>query len=110
VGVEKPAPSTHFNKTSWTSVMLRYLTPSIIVAISLVAPTLSFAQNNEQVTRAEVTADLVQLESVRYMPGNHRNAYSADIALAEARVAAQGDTASSYDNGITGSAALDTRK
>jgi len=34
--------------------MLKYLTLSIIVAVSLVTPTLSVAQNNE-----EVTADLV---------------------------------------------------
>jgi hypothetical protein len=91
--------------------MLKSLIPAVIVASSFVAPALSFAQNNNAVTRAEVKADLVQLEGVGYTPGSHRNTYPADIALAEARVAAQRDVAaSSYGNLTTGSAADGTRK
>jgi hypothetical protein len=91
--------------------MLKSIIPCIVVAAGLVVPVLSFAQNAKAATRAEVVADLVQLEGVGYVPGNDRNKYPEGIALAEARVAAQRNTiSSSYGNPTSGSAAYDTRK
>jgi hypothetical protein len=54
------------------------------------APTLSFAQSTDgPVTRAEVRANLVQLERAGYHPEGADLNYPADIQMAEARVSQQ---------------------
>ncbi len=66
------------------------LVQSLIVAAVLAVPAVSsFAQSNAPVTRAEVRAQLVQLEKAGYQPGVNDPNYPADIQAAEARVAAQ---------------------
>jgi hypothetical protein len=59
-----------------------------LAACTLTAPVASFAQSNEPVTRAQVRADLVQVERAGYNParGDDIN-YPADIQAAEAKVA-----------------------
>ncbi|MDR5817157.1 MULTISPECIES: DUF4148 domain-containing protein [unclassified Caballeronia] len=60
------------------------------VALAFAAPVASFAQSNQPVTRAEVRAQIVQLEKAGYNPGVvNDTTYPADIQAAEARVAAQ---------------------
>jgi len=60
----------------------------------LALPTVSFAQNaSVSVTRADVHADLIRLEQAGYRPSKLN--YPADIQTAEARLNAQGVTASS---------------
>ena len=64
----------------------------IAVAVALVAPPTSFAQSNAPKTRAEVRADLVQLERAGYNPGaNNEATYPAQIQAAEARVSEQNE-------------------
>jgi hypothetical protein len=55
------------------------------------APTFAFAQSqNAPLTRAQVKAELVQLEQAGYAPASGDNAsYPTDIQAAEAKVAAQ---------------------
>ncbi|CAN7754288.1 DUF4148 domain-containing protein [Caballeronia sp. dw_19] len=66
------------------------------LALVLAAPAVSFAQTTDQpVTRAEVRADLIQLESAGWRPTSPQAAYPNDIQTAEARVHS-GDTASGY--------------
>lgn len=61
-----------------------------LVAVALAAPLASFAQSNQPVTRAQVRAELVQLEQAGYNPSRSSDTtYPADILAAEARVAAQ---------------------
>jgi hypothetical protein len=63
-----------------------------ILATVLIAPAVSFAQtSNAPVTRAEVRAELVQLEQAGYRPNAKQNHYPDEIQAAEARVQAQND-------------------
>src|SRR5258707_800140 len=77
--------------------MLKSLIPAIALASALAAPAVAFAQSNGPVTRAQVRAELVQLEKAGWRPamgmGNNPD-YPAGIQAAEAKVAAQ--------NGATG--------
>ncbi|MBN3811742.1 DUF4148 domain-containing protein [Paraburkholderia sp. Ac-20347] len=60
------------------------------VALALTLPVASFAQSNGGLTRAQVRAELVQLEQSGYRPGDGDNAhYPEAIQAAEAKVAAQ---------------------
>jgi hypothetical protein len=65
------------------------------LAVALATPVVSFAQSAEPVTRAQVRADLVQLESAGYRPVSQDASYPSDIQAAEARVHA-GNGASAY--------------
>ena len=76
---------------------MKLLIKAVAVALVLAAPAVSFAQSNQPLTRAEVRAQLVQLEKAGYNPGNSSDAYYPNnILAAEARVAAQ--------NGASGAA------
>jgi len=58
-----------------------------LLAVALAAPVVSFAQDaTGPVTRAQVVADLVQLENVGYRPAADDIHYPAGIQAAEARV------------------------
>ena len=82
---------------------------SLIKAVWLIAviaaPVASFAQSNQPVTRAQVNADLIQVESAGYNPRDWIH-YPENIQAAEARVAAQNDIVQAdpagYGAGITG--------
>lgn len=85
---------------------MKSLIQAVVVAAVLAAPVVSFAQSNAPVTRAQVRAELVQLEKAGYHPGDgDHTTYPADIQAAEARVAAQNGTASGYGGGVSGSSA-----
>lgn len=59
------------------------------IAAALLAPALSFAQAyNGPTTRAEVRAQLAQIEKAGYKPTGHDNKYPSDLQAAEARIAA----------------------
>ena len=81
---------------------MKSLIQSVVVAAALAAPVAVFAQSNAPVTRAQVRAQLVQLEKAGYHPGDGDNTtYPAQIQAAEAKVAAQNGT--SGVGGIIGS-------
>ena len=73
--------------------MIKALIPAVVLASALTAPVTSFAQqSNGPVTRAQVRAELVQLEKAGWRPSmNMGNApdYPAGIEAAEAKVAAE---------------------
>ncbi|WP_338927438.1 DUF4148 domain-containing protein (plasmid) [Mycetohabitans endofungorum] len=60
-----------------------------VAASVLAAPITSFAQSNAPLTRAQVQAELVQLEKAGYQSGLASPYYPADIQAAEARLSAQ---------------------
>jgi len=73
---------------------MKSLIQAVVVAAALAAPVAVFAQSNQPVTRAQVRAELVQLEKAGYHPGDgDRTTYPAQIQAAEAKVTAEnGDT------------------
>ncbi|SAK81618.1 membrane protein [Caballeronia calidae] len=81
---------------------------SIIVAAALAIPAVSsFAQSNQPLTRADVKAQLVQLERAGYNPNTNNTTYPADIQAAEAKVAAQnGQSYGGVTNGTSASGTL----
>jgi hypothetical protein len=69
---------------------MRSLIQAVVIAAALAAPVAVFAQSNQPLTRAQVRAELVQLEKVGYNPADgHNVTYPADIQAAEAKVAAE---------------------
>ncbi len=76
---------------------MKKLIPAVVVAAALVVPSLSFAQLSQQgLTRAQVRAELVQLEQAGYNPSGDRVNYPDNLQAAQARVTqeklASGDT------------------
>jgi len=66
------------------------------LALVLATPAMSFAQTTDQpVTRAQVRADLIQLENAGWRPNSQDAFYPNDIQAAEARVHS-GDIATGY--------------
>jgi hypothetical protein len=85
---------------------MKSLIEAAVIAALITAPLAAFAQSSQPVTRAEVRAQLAQLEKAGYNPANGNNYnYPANIQAAEARVAAQNDVAqtSGYGSGANGS-------
>ena len=85
--------------------MMKALIPAVVLASALAAPVVSFAQqSNAPVTRAQVRAELVQLEKAGYNPSVSDDAtYPADIQAAEARVAAENGSTSGVGGAVSGS-------
>jgi hypothetical protein len=80
--------------------MFKAVIPAIVIASAVAAPTFAFAQSNGPLTRAQVKAELVQLEAAGYNPSSDKTQYPRNIQAAEARVAAQ--NASSGYGGVAG--------
>ncbi|QGZ63928.1 DUF4148 domain-containing protein [Paraburkholderia acidisoli] len=83
------------------------LISAVAVAAALAVPAISFAQSNDQgLTRAQVRAQLVQLEAAGYNPGADHVNYPQELQAAQARVSqeqlAAGNT-SGYGSPATGS-------
>jgi hypothetical protein len=86
---------------------IKSLVSAVALGSALAAPAVSFAQQSHgSVTRAQVRAELVQLEKAGWRPamgmGNNPD-YPAGIQAAEARVAAQNEVTGSY-GGVAGGA------
>jgi type II secretory pathway pseudopilin PulG len=86
---------------------MKSLIQAVVVAAALAAPVAVFAQSNQPLTRAQVRAELIELEQAGYNPAHGEDpTYPADIQAAEARVAARhaatgfgGSTSGSSDAG-----------
>ena len=86
---------------------IKSLVSAVALASALAVPAVSFAQqSNGPVTRAQVRAELVQLERAGWSPsmdmGNNPH-YPDGIQAAEAKVAAQNSAASGYGGVVSGS-------
>ncbi|MGU7780141.1 DUF4148 domain-containing protein [Burkholderia sp. PU8-34] len=87
---------------------MKNLIQAVVVAAALAAPVAVFAQNNAPLTRAQVRAELVELEKAGYNPARGEDPnYPQDLQAAEARVAQQHALAQAQgvDNSGVGSAA-----
>jgi hypothetical protein len=79
---------------------MKSLIKAVALVVVLAAPAVSFAQSEQPLTRAEVKAQLKQVEQAGYKPGASDDAnYPADIQAAEARVAGQNATAKADTTG-----------
>jgi hypothetical protein len=98
------------HKTIFGGITMKSLIKAIAIAAVLAAPVVSFAQTNQPLTRAEVRAQLVQLEKAGYNPSTaDDNNYPQDIQAAEARVAAQNGNTTGYGSNAGGSTQAGTR-
>ncbi|WP_429285539.1 DUF4148 domain-containing protein [Paraburkholderia sp. GAS41] len=68
-------------------VILKVLMQAIVVASAFAISGASFAQSNGPLTRAQVRAELDELEQTGWRPGQDRTTYPANILAAEAKVA-----------------------
>jgi hypothetical protein len=85
-------------------LIMNSLIKAVAIALVVAAPVASFAQSNQPLTRAEVRAQLVQLEKAGYSPSASDNStYPAQIQAAEAKVAAQNAAASDEGGVVSGS-------
>ena len=74
-----------------------------MIAALVAAPVASFAQSSQPVSRAQVQAELAQLEQAGYDPRDWIH-YPENIRAAEAKVAAQTATAQAAVTGYGGAA------
>ncbi|HEY1216660.1 MAG TPA: DUF4148 domain-containing protein, partial [Bryobacteraceae bacterium] len=65
---------------------MKSLIQAVVIATVLAAPVASFAQSNQPVTRAQVRAELIQLEKAGYQPSRSDIYYPADLQAAQSRV------------------------
>jgi hypothetical protein len=67
---------------------MKKLIPAVVVAAALAIPAISFAQSSQQgLTRAQVRAELVELQQAGYNPAIADNAdYPHNLQAAQARV------------------------
>jgi len=86
------------------------LVQSLVVAAVLAVPALSFAQSNAPVTRAEVRAQLIQLEQAGYNPSSDQAQYPKNIEAAQARLNAENRiSATSYGSSGNSTSASSSR-
>ncbi|MBB3257270.1 hypothetical protein F4827_002183 [Paraburkholderia bannensis] len=86
------------------------LVQTLLVAVAVAVPAVSFAQSNEPLTRAQVRAELVQLEKAGYNPAADYTQYPQNLQTAQARVDAQNQAAASaYGSGSNGNSAAGAR-
>jgi hypothetical protein len=80
----------------------RHLVLAVVAALSL--PVAGHAQESgATLTRAQVRAELVQLENAGYRPGRANDPhYPADVQSAEAAVASQQGAGSNLNGGVGG--------
>jgi hypothetical protein len=82
-------------------MIMKSLIQAVAIASVLAVPVASFAQSNQPVTRAQVRAELVQVEQAGYNPSHGRDPYyPSDIQAAEARVASQNGVAQADATGF----------
>ena len=81
--------------------MIKAFVPALVIASALAAPTFAFAQDNAPVTRAQVRAELVQLEKAGYNPAADQVDYPQNIQAAQARVNAE-NGGSAYGSSTAG--------
>ncbi|HTH60029.1 MAG TPA: DUF4148 domain-containing protein [Paraburkholderia sp.] len=63
--------------------------PAVVVAAALAIPAISFAQTAQPLTRAQVRAELVELEKAGYSPSEDAMYYPQSLQAAEQRVEQQ---------------------
>lgn len=76
--------------------------PGVVVVASLAASTFAFAQEAGPITRAQVKAELVQLEKSGYKPDGDHATYPAMTQVAEQGAQGQGSVAATSYGSASG--------
>lgn len=85
--------------------MFRKLVPTVVFVVCCIAPVFARASDGSQITRAQVNAELAELEKAGYNPATDDNAtYPEKMQAAQARVAAQKGQSGYGDPGVGRSA------
>lgn len=79
---------------------LAQLFAAAALAALVAVPALSFAQSQQPLTRAEVKAELVQLQKAGYQPAADNTQYPANVQAALARVSAESGAAAAAFGGV----------
>jgi len=93
--------TTNYNPLG--SIIMKMFAKTVLIAAMIAAPVVSFAQSSQSVSRAQVRAELVQLEEAGYDPHDWLH-YPENIQAAEAKVAAQNTAAQGAGVGYGGTA------
>lgn len=80
---------------------MKSFTKMVFIAVLIAAPVASFAQSSQPVSRAQVRAELAELEKAGYDPHDWLH-YPENIQAAEAKVAAQNAAAQAPVSGYGG--------
>ncbi|NLP63553.1 DUF4148 domain-containing protein [Paraburkholderia sacchari] len=84
---------------------------SLLVAVLVAIPVVSFAQTNAPVTRASVRAEIVQLREAGYNPASDHNRYPDNIQATLARIGGASTFATtSYGPSSEGTSASGSRQ
>ncbi|KVS34694.1 DUF4148 domain-containing protein [Burkholderia cepacia] len=75
---------------------MKSLIKAVALAALVAAPVVSFAQSQQPLTRAQVRAELVQLEKAGYNPNDWIN-YPENIQAAQAKITAAQNTGAQAD-------------
>lgn len=75
---------------------MKSLIKAVALAALVAAPIVSFAQSQQPLTRAQVRAELVQLEKAGYNPNDWIN-YPENIQAAQAKIAAAQNSGAQAD-------------
>lgn len=81
---------------------MKSLVKAVAVAAVIAIPAISFAQSSQPLTRAQVKAELVQLEANGFNPQDYAH-YPAGLQQAEMAVAAQKTSNTAYGPAENGS-------
>ncbi|WP_321781812.1 DUF4148 domain-containing protein [Paraburkholderia sp. J94] len=85
--------------------LIQSLIVAAVVAVPAALPAAAFAQSNAPITRAQVRAELVQLQQAGYNPAADYTQYPQNIQAALARESAQSGAAdAAYGGAANGSA------
>jgi Domain of unknown function (DUF4148) len=79
----------------------KLLIAAAVIASVIAAPTIAFAQAAASLTRAEVKAQLIQLEQAGYKPTSGRNTYPRELQAAETRVSAKSENETDVSYGAS---------
>lgn len=85
--------------------LIQSLLVAAVVAVPVALPAAAFAQSNAPLTRAQVRAELVQLEKSGYNPAADYTEYPQNIQAALARESAKNGTDASAYGGAANSSA-----
>ncbi|MGT2477402.1 DUF4148 domain-containing protein [Paraburkholderia terrae] len=80
--------------------MVKFSTKMVLTTL-IIVPVASFAQSGQQMSRAQVRAELTQVEKAGYDPHDWVH-YPENIQAAQAKVAAQNATAQGAGSGYGG--------
>jgi hypothetical protein len=85
---------------------MNQLVSAVVVAAAVAMPAISFAQQQQPLTRAEVRARLIELQEAGYSPTANDMNYPEDLLAAQARVDAEHANTSGYGAPAAGTAAV----